>query len=92
MSNKGKQRSYTILHERYKAKLLSDDVYEGMLIPKGSMIFVGIWAIHQNDKIYPDCDKFDPDRYLGHPGLAAEYAVGSDYNRRDKFTSPDVSS
>ncbi|TVY87600.1 Cytochrome P450 monooxygenase, partial [Lachnellula willkommii] len=56
-----------------------DDEYEGMFIPKGSMIFVGIWAIHQNDKIFSNCDEFNPDRYLGHPGLAAEYALPHHY-------------
>ena len=63
-----------------------------MFIPKGSMIFVGIWAIHQNEKLFPNSDQFNPDRYLGHPGLAAEYAVGPDYNNRDKFTSGEFSS
>lgn len=55
-----------------------------MFIPKGTMIFVGIWAIHQNEESFPNHDHFNPDRYLGHPKLANEYAVGSDYNRRDK--------
>ncbi|KKA17972.1 hypothetical protein T310_8092 [Rasamsonia emersonii CBS 393.64] len=63
-----------------------DDEYEGMLIPKGSIVFLGIWAMHHNEKIYPDHDEFNPDRFLNHPKLANEYAVSPDYNNRDKFT------
>lgn len=64
-----------------------DDEYEGMFIPKGTMIFVVIWPIHQNEEIFPNHDQFNPDRYLGHPKLANEYAVGPDYNNRDKSSS-----
>jgi len=66
-------------------KVTQDDVYEGMLIPKGTTVFAGIWAIHQNEKIYPDHDTFNPDRYLDHPKLANDYAVGPDYNKRDHY-------
>jgi len=62
-----------------------DDEYEGMFIPKGTIVFVGIWAMHQNEQIFPNHDRFNPDRYLGHPKLASEYAVGPDYNRRDHY-------
>ncbi|RVX71104.1 hypothetical protein B0A52_03470 [Exophiala mesophila] len=61
-----------------------DDEYEGMLIPKGSMVFVGIWALHHNDSDYSNHDHFNPDRFLGHPKLANEYAVNPDYKNRDK--------
>ncbi|KAK9378461.1 cytochrome P450 [Kockiozyma suomiensis] len=59
--------------------------YDGMLIPKGTITFVGVWAIHHDEKLYPDHEKFDPDRYLGHPKLAGEYAASPDYNNRDHF-------
>lgn len=62
-----------------------DDEYEGMLIPKGSMVFVGIWAMHQNEKMFPNYDDFNPDRYLNHPKLANDYAVGPDYMNRDHY-------
>lgn len=64
---------------------LPDDEYEGMFIPKGSMVFLGIWAMHHDDKIYPHHDEFNPDRYLNHPKLAPDYAVGADYKNRDKY-------
>lgn len=56
-----------------------------MLIPKGSTIFVGVWAIHHDEEYYPDHDTFDPDRYVNHVKLANEYAVGPNYENRDKY-------
>ncbi|RBA21196.1 hypothetical protein FPRO05_07510 [Fusarium proliferatum] len=51
-----------------------DDYYDGMLIPKGSTIFVGVWAMHHDKDYYGSHDTFDPDRYLSHTKLANEYA------------------
>ncbi|KAF5713263.1 oxidoreductase [Fusarium globosum] len=52
-----------------------DDYYDGMLIPKGSTIFVGVWAMHHDKDYYGSHDTFDPDRYLSHTKLANEYAA-----------------
>ncbi|KAJ5698483.1 hypothetical protein N7462_000488 [Penicillium macrosclerotiorum] len=60
-----------------------DDEYNGYLIPKGSTVFLGIWAIHHQEKHYVDHEKFNPDRYLNHPKLANEYA-SADWEARDK--------
>ncbi|RHZ50537.1 hypothetical protein CDV55_103176 [Aspergillus turcosus] len=62
-----------------------DDWYNGMLIPKGSTIFVGVWAMHHDEKYYPDHDTFNPDRFVNHPKLANDYAVGPNYENRDKW-------
>ncbi|KAF2814065.1 putative cytochrome P450 oxidoreductase [Mytilinidion resinicola] len=64
---------------------IQDDEYEGMFIPKGSMVFCGIWAMNHDASRFPNPDKFDPDRYLNHPKLANEYAVSPDYNNRDHY-------
>jgi hypothetical protein len=62
-----------------------EDTYEGMLIPKGSTIFIPIWALHHSEHLgYEDPEKFNPDRYLNHPKLANDYAGSPDYNNRDK--------
>jgi len=45
---------------------------------------MSVWAIHQNDSIYTDAEKFNPDRYLNHPKLANEYATSADYENRGK--------
>ena len=40
---------------------------------------MAIWAMHQDDKIFKNADKFDPDRFLNHPKFANEYATSVDY-------------
>jgi cytochrome P450 len=44
--------------------LTKDDGYEGYHIPKGSFVHGNQWAIHRDEKLYPDPDVFNPDRYL----------------------------
>ncbi|KAJ0413479.1 cytochrome P450 [Aspergillus carlsbadensis] len=52
-----------------------EDEYEGMLIPKGSMILIPLWAIHHSERLgYTDPETFNPDRFLKHPRLANDYA------------------
>ncbi|OJJ55206.1 hypothetical protein ASPSYDRAFT_1160562 [Aspergillus sydowii CBS 593.65] len=47
---------------------IQDDVYEGYLIPKGTWVQGNVWAIHHNEREFPDPDRFNPDRYmLGSP-------------------------
>jgi hypothetical protein len=65
-----------------------DDSYGQYLIPKGSTVFMAIWAMHQDEKIFKNADKFDPDRYLKHPKFANEYATSVDYENQDKFIPP----
>ncbi|OAL22030.1 hypothetical protein AYO20_11266 [Fonsecaea nubica] len=65
-----------------------DDWYEGMFIPKGSTVFLPIWAVHHMEREgYDDPFKFNPDRYINHHKLANDYAGSADYKLRDKFTS-----
>lgn len=64
----------------------ADVIYKGYLIPKGSCISIGTYAIHHDERLHHDPDKFLPERYLGHPLTAAEYAVASDPYDRDHFT------
>ncbi|KIM55376.1 hypothetical protein SCLCIDRAFT_134879 [Scleroderma citrinum Foug A] len=45
-------------------RLTEDDVYEGMFIPKGSLIFGNIWAILRDETLYPNPHVFDPERFL----------------------------
>ena len=41
-----------------------DDYYNGYLIPKGTWTQGNVWAIHHNDREFPDPDIFNPKRYL----------------------------
>ncbi|KAF9497034.1 cytochrome P450 [Pleurotus eryngii] len=45
-------------------RLMEDDVYNGMFIPKGSLIFGNIWAIVRDEKLYPNAHAFVPERFL----------------------------
>ncbi|KAI0655744.1 cytochrome P450 [Cubamyces menziesii] len=45
-------------------RVQADDVYRGYDIPEGAMIIPNIWWMTNNPDIYPNPDKFDPDRFL----------------------------
>lgn len=61
-----------------------DDWYRGMLIPKDSIIIIPTWALHRDENVYPDPETYNPDRFLQHPGLAADYAGKGDPMKRDE--------
>ncbi|KAK7897444.1 hypothetical protein LTR67_005333 [Exophiala xenobiotica] len=63
----------------------TDDIYEGMLIPKDTTLFLPTWAIHHSADIYPDPEIFNPDRYLNHRKLASDYAGSPDWANRDHY-------
>ncbi|CAE6455364.1 unnamed protein product, partial [Rhizoctonia solani] len=56
-----------------------DDSYKGYYIPKGAIVIGNSWAISNNPAIYPDPDRFDPDRFLD-PSVPDAPAFG--YGRR----------
>jgi len=64
-------------------RVRQDDWYDGMLIPKDATVFVNAHAIHQS--MDDDSETFDPDRYLGRPRLAMDYAGSPDYENRDHY-------
>ncbi|EXJ87561.1 hypothetical protein A1O3_04521 [Capronia epimyces CBS 606.96] len=66
-------------------RVTKDDYYNGYLIPKGSTIFIAVWAMHQDEKLYADHVQFNPDRFLNHPKLANEYASSPEYEKRDNL-------
>jgi cytochrome P450 len=45
-----------------------DDVYNGMLLPKGSMVCANLWLIFRDPAIFDDPHAFNPDRFLGEKG------------------------
>ncbi|KAG4428773.1 hypothetical protein IFR05_015741 [Cadophora sp. M221] len=44
-------------------ELTKDDVYEGFFFPAGSNIMPNQWAIHREEKLYPDPETFNPERW-----------------------------
>lgn len=47
----------------------ADDEFMGYHIPKGATIVGGHWAISMDKEMYPDPDKFEPERFLKDPDL-----------------------
>ncbi|KZP21555.1 cytochrome P450 [Athelia psychrophila] len=45
-----------------------DDVYNGYLIPAGTIIYPNSWAILNDENVYPDPETFNPDRFLTEDG------------------------
>ncbi|KAJ6591284.1 putative monooxygenase [Mycena vulgaris] len=43
--------------------LSKDDIYEGMHVPKGSLMIPNIWYMFHDPEYLPNPNKFDPDRY-----------------------------
>lgn len=43
---------------------VADDVYNGMFIPAGTIVYQNVWAMHHNKDVYADPFKFWPERYL----------------------------
>ena len=62
-----------------------DDWYEGMFIPKGSIIMVNWWALHYDPNRWENPEKFDPDRMEGRTMNAAEEAASGNPLDRSHF-------
>jgi len=45
-------------------RLMEDDIYDGVFLPKGSFVFGNIWTILRDETLFPDPHTFNPDRYL----------------------------
>ncbi|KAF7292084.1 Cytochrome P450 [Mycena indigotica] len=43
----------------------ADFVYNGMFIPKGTVVILNCWTMHHDETRYPDSYTFNPERYLG---------------------------
>jgi cytochrome P450 len=50
--------------ERLMRDVLQDIVFDGWLIPKGSLVRVCLWETHKLPETFPDPFRFDPARFL----------------------------
>ncbi|KAK6987836.1 cytochrome P450 [Favolaschia claudopus] len=46
-------------------RAMEDDIYNGYLIPKGSLVIANVWKFLHDPKEYKDPFEFNPDRFLG---------------------------
>lgn len=78
-----------VLQETYRMNPLSplgiphasvaDDVYNGMFIPKGTIVYQNVWAMHHDESVYAEPFRFWPERYLSkeHGGNGEPFPVGN---------------
>jgi cytochrome P450 len=48
-------------------RLMEDDMYNGMFLPKGSLVFGNIWAMLRSPTSYPQPTSFIPSRFSSSP-------------------------
>ncbi|KAJ7337558.1 cytochrome P450 [Mycena albidolilacea] len=63
-----------------------DYEYNGMFIPKDTVMVLNCFTMHHNEDRYPDSYTFNPDRYLGDDLSCAESAKLSNVDLRDHWT------
>ncbi|KDQ25622.1 hypothetical protein PLEOSDRAFT_1078104 [Pleurotus ostreatus PC15] len=70
-------------HSGVPHRSTEDDIYKGMFIPKGSIIFANIMGMSMDESVYAEPTRFNPDRYLpkshggnGEPHLDAAFGFG----------------
>ncbi|KAJ7167456.1 cytochrome P450 [Mycena filopes] len=63
-----------------------DYTYNGMFIPKDTVVVLNCFTMHHNEERYPDPYAFNPDRYLGDDLSCAESAKLADPMKRDHFS------
>lgn len=60
--------------ERLMRNVLRDIVFEGYLIPKGSMVRVCMWEAHKDADAFPRPFEFDPSRFLGDAATGERFS------------------
>ncbi|KAK7679955.1 hypothetical protein QCA50_016901 [Cerrena zonata] len=53
-------------HSGIPHNTLKSDIYDGYHIPENAMVVANIWAMSQDEDIYPNPTDFNPERYMDH--------------------------
>ena len=83
-------RASTMLNNVFKKKkdnhyfklFFSSISLDGKTVPKGTLIVLGIYALHRDPNQFPEPEKFDPDRFLPenaakrHPYAYVPFSAG----------------
>ncbi|EXJ71840.1 uncharacterized protein A1O5_04341 [Cladophialophora psammophila CBS 110553] len=64
--------------------VLRDDVYKGMLIPKGATVLMNVWSLNHNT--FKNSRDFDPTRHDPESTLIESNAISADSTKRPHFT------
>ncbi|XP_078670784.1 cytochrome P450 2U1-like isoform X4 [Branchiostoma floridae x Branchiostoma belcheri] len=62
------QRINTVLPLSVPHSLTRDTALNGYTIPAGANILVNLWSVHMDPQLFPEPDKFNPDRFLDRHG------------------------
>ncbi|KAJ6463126.1 cytochrome P450 [Mycena vitilis] len=57
----------TVISTGVPHRVTEDDIYRGMLIPKGSLVISNIRGMSLDEKVYSDSTSFYPERFLPKP-------------------------
>ncbi|KAJ6090116.1 hypothetical protein N7486_008931 [Penicillium sp. IBT 16267x] len=61
--------------------LTQDDTYEGYVLPKGTIVFLNVWAIHMDESEYDEPQKFMPERFMGNKFGCKDQNDSDDHRR-----------
>ncbi|KAF9015058.1 cytochrome P450 [Cyathus striatus] len=61
-------RWYPVTPQALPHRAVAEDIYEGYYIPKDATLVPNIWAIMHDDALYPEPNKFKPERFLKQDG------------------------
>ncbi|KII84162.1 hypothetical protein PLICRDRAFT_46528 [Plicaturopsis crispa FD-325 SS-3] len=53
-------------------RAMEDDIIDGYLVPKGSIIIANLWQMLHDPQVYPEPFKFDPSRHIATPEKPAQ--------------------
>ncbi|KAJ7444839.1 cytochrome P450 [Mycena latifolia] len=53
-------------------RVMEDDIHDGFLIPKGSLVLTNIWKMSHDPKVYANPMVFDPSRFVASDGHVPE--------------------
>ncbi|MCJ1468407.1 hypothetical protein MMC07_007035 [Pseudocyphellaria aurata] len=65
--------------------VIQDDAYMGYHIPRGSMVIMNVWAVHNDPQRHPNPRKFDPMRYKDDHQTSIDSSNNPDASKRDHF-------
>ncbi|EJD42959.1 cytochrome P450 [Auricularia subglabra TFB-10046 SS5] len=61
-------RLYPVLPLGLAHRVMVEDEYQGMRIPKGATVIPNVWSILRDEMLYPSPSEFLPERYLDKDG------------------------
>ncbi|KAI1354902.1 3-hydroxyphenylacetate 6 hydroxylase [Xylaria sp. FL0043] len=60
-------RYFSVLPLALPRKTIKDIDYEGVRIPSGSTVYLNVWACNRDPELFPDPDRFEPERWFANP-------------------------